>query len=96
MIQIQFFSWAYIFRYDGDSLKQNTMGNRRIDHEWECGIQKSEQKTTVWHREACLVITKGDLEGKNFQYLSHIDDSLILPTIKYRVFILNKKPPRRF
>ena len=42
------------------------------------------------------MITKGDLEGRNFRYLSHIDDRLILPTTKYRVFYIKQKAFQTF
>ena len=42
----------------------------RIHHECEVGIKKSVPRITIWHHEACRVMTNGDLEGRNF--LSHV------------------------
>ena len=36
---------------------------KRICHECEVGIEKSVRSITVWHREACRVMTNYDPEG---------------------------------
>ena len=38
--------------------------NIRIDHECEGWIEKSVPRITVWHHEACRVMTNGDPEGR--------------------------------
>ena len=38
--------------------------NISIYHKRESGIEKSAQKITVWHREACQEMTSGDFEGQ--------------------------------
>ena len=43
--------------------------NIRIHHEFEGGIVKSVPRITVWHHEACRVMTNGDPEGRIF--ISH-------------------------
>ena len=46
----------------------------RIFHECEGGIEKSVAQITLWHHEACQVMTNGDHEG-GFFYLTRIIDS---------------------
>ena len=41
----------------------------RINHECEGGIEKSVLRITVWHHEACRVMTNSDQEG--WIFLSH-------------------------
>ena len=43
--------------------------NIRIYHECEGRIDKSVPRITVWHREACRVMTNGDPEGQIFSIL---------------------------
>ena len=38
----------------------------RIYHECEDRIEKSVSRITIWHNEACRVMTKGDPEGQIF------------------------------
>ena len=38
----------------------------RIHQECESGIEKSVLRITVWHHEACRVMTNGDSEGQIF------------------------------
>ena len=48
--------------------------------------EKSIPRITVWHHEACKVMTIGDHEGRIF--LSHpntINGFIVLLTIKYRI-----------
>ena len=42
--------------------------NIRIHHECEGWIGKSVSRITVWHHEACRVMTNGDQEGRIFFY----------------------------
>ena len=42
------------------------MQNIRIYHECEGRMEKSIPRITVWHHEACLVMTNGDPEGRIF------------------------------
>ena len=43
--------------------KRNNMKNYR---ECECGIDKSVPMITIWHQEACPVVTNGDRRGRIF------------------------------
>ena len=38
----------------------------RIYHECEGRIEKSVSRITIWHNEACRVMTNGDPEGQIF------------------------------
>ena len=56
-------------------------------------IEKSVPRITVWHHEACRVMTNGDREGRIF--LSHPQTNNILfylLTIKYRILRLREVP----
>ena len=49
----------------------------RIYHECEGRIEKSVRRITIWHHEACRVMTKGDPEGRIFYpTLTRIMDSI--------------------
>ena len=48
--------------------------NIRIYHEYENGIEKSVPRITVWHHEACRVITNNDPEGRIFLFHSHTNN----------------------
>ena len=41
-----------------------------IYHECESSIEKSVPRITVWHHEACRVMTNGDPKGMFFFYLT--------------------------
>ena len=70
--------------------------NSRICHECEGGIEKSVPRITVWHHEACRVMTNGDLEGRIFLSYPHTNNGLFfLLTIKLSISTL-KKAPRSF
>ena len=43
---------------------QKTVLCLRIHNECECGIEKSVLRITVWHHEACRVMTNVDREGR--------------------------------
>ena len=43
--------------------------NIRICHKCEGRIEKSVPRITVWHHEACRVMTNGDPEGRIFSIL---------------------------
>ena len=61
-------------------------GYIRIHHECKGGIEKSVQRITDWHHEACLVITIGDREGQIFLCLPHMNSGLFfLLTTKFRI-----------
>ena len=45
--------------------------NIRIHHKFESGIEKSVPRITVWHHEACRVMTNGDPQGQIFMSHSH-------------------------
>ena len=67
--------------------------NIKIHHECESGIEKSVPRITVWHHEACRVMTNYDPEGQIF--MSHPQKStgfFFLPTIKYCILCLKRHP----
>ena len=48
--------------------------NIRIYHECEGRIEKSVLRITVWHHEACRVMTNGDPEGQSFLSYPHTNN----------------------
>ena len=48
--------------------------NIRIYHECEGRKEKSVLRITIWHREACRVMTNGDLEGSIFLSYPHTNN----------------------
>ena len=61
-----------------------------IYHECENGIEKSVPRITVWHHEACRVMTNGDHAGQIFLSHPYINNrNFFLLTIKYCIFIFN-------
>ena len=61
----------------------------RIYHECEGGIEKFFPMVTVWHHQACLVMTNGDPEWRIFLSNPHTNDgSFFLLTFKYTVSYL--------
>ena len=73
----------------GKSIEFNIMhyilGNIRIYHECEGRIEKSVPRITVWHHEACRVMTNDDHEEMIFLSYPHTHDRFIflLTTIFY-------------
>ena len=64
----------------------------RVYHECEGRIEKSFPRITVWHQEACRVMTNGDPEGQIFLSYPHTNNGLFfLLTI---VFLFQNKLPR--
>ena len=60
--------------------------NIRIYHECEGRIEKSVPRITVWHHEACQVMTNGDSEGRIFISFSRPNNGFFfLLTIKYHI-----------
>ena len=59
----------------------------RIYHECKGRIEKSILGITVWHHEACWVMTNGDFEGRIFLSNPHtlIMDYFFLLTTKYPI-----------
>ena len=59
--------------------------NIRIYYEYEGKIEKSVQRITVWHHEACRVMTNGDLEGQIFLSYPHKNNGFffLLTTVFY-------------
>ena len=57
------------FRINPENLHPCFANIIRFHQECEGEIEKSVPRITVWHHEACRVITKGDLEGQIF--ISH-------------------------
>ena len=53
----------------------------RIYHECEGGIEKSVPRITVWHHEACQVMTNGDIEGRIFLFYPKINKGLFFSLI---------------
>ena len=65
--------------------------NIRIYHECEGRIEKSVPRITVWHHEACQVMTNGDPEGRIFLSYSHPNNGFFfLLTITYHILFLRK------
>ena len=63
----------------------------RIHHECEGGMEKSDPRITVWHHEACRVMTNSDHEERIFLSHLHTNNGLVfLLTIKYRILGLKK------
>ena len=60
-----FFRYIFSWRFKG-----LTSSIIRIHHECEGGIGESVTRITVWHHEACRVMTNVDPEGRIF--LSHL------------------------
>ena len=58
--------WPYI---DVNSFLKNE--SIRIHNECEGRIEKSVPRITVWHHEACRVMTNADHEGRIFLSYSH-------------------------
>ena len=50
--------------------------NIRIYHECESKIEKSVPRITVWHHEACQVMTNGDPEGWIFVSYPNMNNRL--------------------
>ena len=59
-------SYAYFLQF----------GNMRIYHEYEGRIEKSVPRITVWHHEACRVMTNADPEGRIFLSFPHTNNRL--------------------
>ena len=49
----------------------------RINHECEGRIVKSVPRSTVWHHEACRVMTNGDSEGQIFLSYPHSNNGFV-------------------
>ena len=49
-----------------DLVTENNNNNIRIYHECEGRTEKSVLRITIWHHEACRVMTNGDPEGHIF------------------------------
>ena len=60
----------------------------RICHECEGRIEKSVLRITVWHHEACRVMTIGDPEGRIFLSYPHTNNRLffLLTTVFFLLF----------
>ena len=59
--------WTNISRMDNNKII-------RIYHECEGRIEKSVPRITVWHHEACRVMTNGDPEGWIFLSYRHTNN----------------------
>ena len=68
------------------------VNNIRIRHKCEGGIEKSILRITVWHQEACRVMTNGDPEGWIFLCHPHINNGFFfLLTTKCPLFMFKKR-----
>ena len=64
----------------------------RIYQECEGGIEKSIQRITFRHHEACRVMTNRDLEGQIFRYHPHMNNGLFfLLTLNTAFHIIKKR-----
>ena len=73
-------------------VKTSILSNKRpirIFYECEGRIEKSTPRITVWHHEACLVMTNGDPEGWIFLSYPHATDGFffLLTTVNNYLFI---------
>ena len=59
------------------------VGIIRIYHKCEGKIEKSVLRITIWHHEACRVMTNGDLEGRIFLSYPHTNKGFffLLPEV---------------
>ena len=63
----------------------------RIYHECEGAIEKSVPRITVWHHQACRVMTNCDPEGRIFLCHPHMNNGFVfLLTIKYCILYSEK------
>ena len=60
--------------WDGEIVMEGR--NMRIYDECEGRIEKSIPRITVWHHEACRVMTNGDFEERIFLSYPHTNDKL--------------------
>ena len=65
-----------------------------IYYECEGGIEKSVARITVWHHEACRVMTNGDPEGRIFLSYHHTNNGLffLLTTVLFIYIFCNNLP----
>ena len=74
-----------------DYLWQNDI---RIYHECEGGIEKSVLRITVWHHEACQVMTNSDPEGRiSISYPRTNNGFFFLLTIDFLILIQASRSP---
>ena len=67
----------------------NSSENIRINHECEGRKEKSVPKITIWHHEACQVMTNGDPKGQIFLSYPHMNNGFFcLLTTVFCVFFL--------
>ena len=67
------------------------VGTIRIYHECEGRIEKSVSRITVWHHEACRVMTNCDLEGRIFLSDSPPNNGFVFfLTIRHYVLFLRR------
>ena len=59
----------------------------RIYHECEGRIEKSVRKITIWHHQACRVMTNGDPEGRIFLSYLRTNIGFFLMLITYFIKI---------
>ena len=65
--------------------------NIRIYHECEGRIEKSVPRITVWHHEACPVMTNSDPEGRIFLSYPHTNNRVFF--LLTSVFLFKNKLP---
>ena len=60
----------------------------------EGGIEKYVPRITVWHHEACQVMTNGDPKGQIFLSQPHMNNGFFFfLTIKYHILCFKKTLP---
>ena len=64
----------------------------RIHYECEGRMEKFVPRITVWHHEACRVMTNGDTEGRIFLSYPHTNNGFFLVLTTVVFFLKNKLP----
>ena len=65
----------------------------RIYHECEGRIEKSIPRITVWHHEACGVMTNGNPEGWIFLSFPHTNNGLFFLLTTVFIYLFQNKLP---
>ena len=81
--------FTIILKYTGMSLLLLVLSQIiRIFHEYECWIDKSVLRITIWHHKACFVMPIGDPRDHDFLSYQRSDDGFFFTlTIKFHFFI---------
>ena len=70
----------------------STVNIIRTYHECEGRIEKSVPRITVWHHEACRVMTNGDPEGRIFLSYPHTNNGFFFLLTAVFFIFKNKLP----